>query len=110
MFDKPKYVRDYNKIWYRQHKDRLIEQRRARRQERKTKAVKLFGGKCQRCGYNKCITALEFHHPKGSGKEKDMGHLWHCTWQKILKELDGCEMVCSNCHRELHTLDIGLIV
>jgi len=24
--------------------------------------VQYKGGKCERCGYNKCIRALEFHH------------------------------------------------
>ena len=28
----------------------------------KKKAVNKLGGKCSRCGYDKCVSALEFHH------------------------------------------------
>lgn len=33
-----------------------------RRRILKLKAVEYKGGKCEICGYNKCIDALEFHH------------------------------------------------
>jgi len=29
---------------------------------RKKKLVKLLGGKCEICGYTKCLSALVFHH------------------------------------------------
>jgi len=31
-------------------------------------AVAAKGGKCEKCGYNRCIDALEFHHLKNSDK------------------------------------------
>lgn len=30
--------------------------------KRKYEAVMMRGGKCERCGYNKNLAALEFHH------------------------------------------------
>ena len=59
-------------------------------------------GKCERCGYNKCIRALEFHHLNPS--EKDFG-LSRCLTKnvKLLKaEADKCILLCSNCHAEIH--------
>lgn len=43
------------------------------RRSMKIQAVKLLGGKCSICGYNKCIDALEFHHNDPSAKEFKLG-------------------------------------
>lgn len=32
------------------------------RRSMKLQAIKLLGGKCSLCGYDKCVDALEFHH------------------------------------------------
>lgn len=73
----------------------------------KEKAINLKGGKCSICGYSKCRNALEFHHV--NEKEYDMSKLLKKSWkmnkEKILKELDKCMLVCSNCHREIHLND-----
>ena len=39
------------------------------RQRRKEDLVYIMGGKCQICGYDKCISALEFHHCEPALKE-----------------------------------------
>ncbi len=39
------------------------------RKRTKLKLVEYKGGKCQECGYNKCVQALDFHHL--DPKEKD---------------------------------------
>ena len=43
------------------------------RNNMKKQAVKLLGGKCCICGYDKCIDALEFHHKDSSIKEFKLG-------------------------------------
>ena len=40
-----------------------------RRDKIKMIAVEYKGGKCEKCGYNKCIDALDFHHIDPSKKE-----------------------------------------
>lgn len=72
-----------------------------RRKERKEILVKAFGGKCQCCGYDKCITALEFHHINPSLKDISF-HTTNHSWKKIINECKKCIMVCANCHREIH--------
>ena len=73
-----------------------------RRKKIKEMAIEYKGGKCQRCGYDKYIGALEFHHI--DEKEKDFGISDGKTrsWESIKEELDKCILVCSNCHREIH--------
>ena len=43
------------------------------RRSMKLQAIKLLGGKCSICGYNKCIDALEFHHENPQEKEFKLG-------------------------------------
>lgn len=66
------------------------------------KMVEYKGGKCEICGYNKCIEALEFHHI--NPKEKDFSISGGTKSFNTLKpELDKCILVCANCHREIHS-------
>lgn len=75
-----------------------------RRNKLKVLAVEYKGGKCQKCGYNKCIAALEFHHLDPTQKEFSIGNKGYTrSWDKIQQELDKCILVCANCHREIHT-------
>lgn len=58
---------------------------------------------CSKCGYNKSIVALDFHHTNPS--EKDFC-ISSCRTLKlndtIKQELDKCVVLCANCHREEH--------
>ena len=83
-------------------KRKNYERVKHRRQAIKIKAVNYKGGKCELCGYKKCIWALDFHHK--NPKEKDFSIAQNSTfkWEKIKLELDKCIMICSNCHREKH--------
>lgn len=72
------------------------------RKRNKEKAVEYKGGKCSICDYNKCITALEFHHLDPSEKDFTVSNNINKAWSKIKEELDKCILVCANCHREIH--------
>ena len=68
----------------------------------KMKMVEYKGGKCEICGYNKCIEALEFHHI--NPKEKDFNISGGTkSFNSLKSELDKCILVCANCHREIHS-------
>jgi len=70
--------------------------------DKKNKAIEYKGGKCIRCGYNKCSTALEFHHLEPNKKDYSISRNINHSFDKIKKELDKCILVCANCHREIH--------
>lgn len=59
------------------------------------------GGECKICGYSKYIGALEFHHLDPS--KKDLSYQSSKCWsiERIRKEVSGCVLLCSNCHREI---------
>ena len=68
---------------------------------RKKDLVRLFGGKCLICGFDKFQEALEFHHV--NPQEKDFGLATGIkSLEKQLEEAKKCIMVCSNCHRGIH--------
>ena len=70
--------------------------------ETKKKAVEYKGGKCQRCGYNKNYAALDFHHLDPDEKDLNYKTARHWSWERLKVELDKCELVCRNCHAEIH--------
>lgn len=72
--------------------------------ERKKQFIENLGGKCQICGYNKNIAALEFHHIEPSTKkfQLDVRHLSNTNMQTLQEEIKKCILVCANCHREIH--------
>lgn len=67
----------------------------------KEKALKYKGNKCSQCGYDKCSSALEFHHENENEKEFSISHT-NAKWDLLKQELDKCILVCANCHREIH--------
>ena len=78
--------------------------------KRKCEYILSHGGKCEICGYNKNIAAIEFHHLNPLEKEFqiDARKFANCELNKLEKELNKCIIVCSNCHRELHNKDLTL--
>lgn len=74
----------------------------AYRQKVKLKCIEYKGGKCERCGYNKCVYALDFHHLNLKEKDFNISKKSYLSWDKIKAELDKCILVCANCHREIH--------
>lgn len=75
---------------------------RARTRKIKNAAVNYKGGKCENCGYDKYIGALEFHHLDPTKKDFNISHYASKNFEKIKNELDKCKLLCSNCHREVH--------
>ena len=71
--------------------------------QERVKQLKLhYGGKCIKCGYSKSLSALQFHHTDPSEKEFSLGNKRGISWEEQIKELNKCELVCANCHAEIH--------
>lgn len=72
---------------------------RKRRLSNKLKCIAYKGGECNRCKYKKCVAALEFHHPEN--KQFEISEGIGKSFESLKIELDKCELLCSNCHREV---------
>ena len=73
-----------------------------KRRKNKRILVEYKGGKCEKCGYDKCIDALEFHHIDPKTKDFGISNGNTISIDKLKKEVDKCILVCSNCHKEIH--------
>lgn len=68
---------------------------------------KLNGLYCQICGYDHCFAALDFHHTDSTSKELSIAKCLSWAFNeknkaKLMDQVKGCQILCSNCHRELH--------
>lgn len=93
-----------NKLWHEKNPEKVRECRRRYTKEirKYVNNYKLSRG-CSICGYNKCANALEFHHEEND-KEFNVGSMVGSGYslKMIKEEMDKCEVLCANCHRELH--------
>lgn len=63
--------------------------------------TKKYDGKCAKCGYSRCVSALEFHHIDPSKKDTIISSD-SITLAKAIEESKKCVLICSNCHKEFH--------
>jgi hypothetical protein len=77
---------------------------------RKKQLVEMGGGKCSRCGYKKNLSALTFHHLNSKEKnfKLDMRSLSNRKFPDVLNEYKKCNLLCHNCHSEIHNPDLNL--
>lgn len=94
----------YKTEYWRKNKERLSKYRKKYDRKRKREIVKLLGGKCEICGYNKCFGALEFHHVDPN--EKETTHILKSkkSIEKLIRlwKEGKIKLLCSNCHHEEH--------
>lgn len=78
----------------------------------KKKLVELFGGKCEICGYNKCLRSLEFHHIDPTTKTFTISKYAVVSLNRLFEEIKKCILVCGNCHGEIEDgliLDVSIL-
>ena len=112
------YQREYNKLFPEKVKEANKKYRVAHKIETRTKALVSYGRYrdnwrawfeahgmdiCAMCGYNRCFSAIDFHHVNPSEKETAIGKLLQgpITKRKIM-EIAKTTPLCKNCHAELH--------
>jgi hypothetical protein len=66
------------------------------------KCIAYKGGKCIYCGYNKCPRSLVFHHRDPTTKSFGISGNYGLGWPLLQAELDKCDLICANCHGEIH--------
>ena len=101
-------VRKEDRERYRKNREKIRLQADKRRKTFKQKCVDYLGSECNKCGYKKSLAALDFHHRNGDGKNI---HITRGTvnWKEIKAELDKCDLLCANCHRESHWITLDAV-
>jgi hypothetical protein len=98
------YNREYQRRWYRGNKalhiKRVAISGRKRRELLSQRVNELKNRPCADCGGRFPPCAMDFDHVLGkkiddvSGIRIDTGR-----WERVLAEIEKCELVCANCHR-----------
>lgn len=65
--------------------------------------------KCEICGYNKNSAALVFHHFTDI-KNFEISNSKTVSEQILSEEIKLCQVLCQNCHHEVHNTDLNMIV
>lgn len=73
-----------------------------RRREKKIQFLKEIGSECSLCGYSDCPAAIDFHHVDPLEKDFTLSDFVGKGEENIRRELEKCEVVCANCHGEIH--------
>lgn len=94
-------VQKYVKIKVRTRKITSSESVIEWRKRTKIKLVEYKGGKCEFCGYNKSINALQFHHIDSNEKDFTISGK-SLSFERLKNEVDKCLLLCANCHHEVH--------
>ena len=90
------YERDYyarNPDWRRNYMAKRYADRRALIDQ-----IKVDRG-CADCGYHEHACALDFDHREPSGKLFTIAEGSHWNLDRLLAEIEKCDVVCANCHR-----------
>ena len=60
---------------------------------------------CKKCGEHR-VWVLDFHHRNPDIKDGTIAHMIKSSSEiNLLKELEKCDVLCANCHREFHYLE-----
>lgn len=80
------------------------ERRRLKNVQFKRMAIDYKGGCCIVCGYQRCLSAMVFHHRNPAEKEFQVSGFQRRTVlsDEVKIELDKCDLLCKNCHSESH--------
>lgn len=78
-----------------------VNHSRRRRIRIKSELIAARGGRCEDCGYDRTVWALEFHHRVAATKEFSLGGFLGSI-ERARLEADKCFLVCANCHRIRH--------
>jgi hypothetical protein len=103
----------YNKKYREEHKEeqkKYREEHKEDHKKRQKERIRIFkkfcveykGSKCNCCGLKTDqLEVYDFHHLNRDEKEFSVGKMCHADKQMVIKELDKCILVCSNCHRTI---------
>ncbi len=99
-------MRTRGKAYYQVNHDRQLQlsitRNRIRRRNQREYVNSLKNHPCADCGKSFPPCVMDFDHRDGSQKYGNVGSLVsqaYFTKNKLLKEIQKCDLVCANCHR-----------
>jgi len=78
-------------------KKRRNKKTRIRKVQAVLRDIKMSRG-CIDCGYKANHFALHFDHREPPTKSFGLDAAWNYSWERIMAEVDKCDVRCANCH------------
>jgi hypothetical protein len=99
----PAKVKAAAEKWKKNHQEYLRLAARNRRLKTLEYARFRQGLKCLKCGEDH-PACIDFHHRDPATKEFNIsqGWRWGYPLERLKKEIEKCDILCSNCHRKHH--------
>lgn len=96
------YKKEYSRKYYKEHpiyaKTCSLSVGAIAKQRRKIIQVLKEASPCKDCGVRYPHYKMQYDHLRD--KTKAIAHLSHSSMERILLEIEKCELVCANCHCE----------
>lgn len=97
--------RKYDNAAYKNNKKRRkdIKENKRKRKLEKSQYIQYIkeNNKCKICGDSRWYV-LDFHHRDQKEKDFNISNMRFESMETVKMEIDKCDILCSNCHRELH--------
>lgn len=98
----PEQNKRYRKAYYARNKEQIKSEVKARKNKNKEWLREYKAGLvCSICGFDH-PAALQFHHRDPSTKDMDVSAAIGWSIDRLLKEIEKCDVLCANCHAILH--------
>ncbi len=75
---------------------------------KRDRLVMEMGGECSDCGYRDFTCALDVHHLDPSKKDVAWAGMRGWSWERLMKEVESCILLCKNCHAVRHWKQRGV--
>lgn len=104
----PRYYQNFSESERKSYNQKLYKYQKIQRNKRKILLINEGGGCCVRCGYDKNLGSLSFHHrnPKDKKFMLSVRELFARSIEELREEAAKCDVLCNNCHSELHYPDL----
>lgn len=85
---------------YEKHREKFREAQRLKRARMRAWYHRQKERPCADCGQQFPYYVMDFDHRDGSAKVANVNRLVQdAAWEKVRREIEKCDLVCSNCHR-----------
>jgi hypothetical protein len=95
-----KYQKKYQKLWWQRNRERHMRNTRKNKAKRREFIYTNFKSKpCMDCGGSFPPECMQFDHRPGTIKSFSVSsHGLSKSLDKLLAEIEKCDVVCANCH------------
>ena len=94
--ENPEHCKKLRKAQYEKHQEKLVNDQKRIRKERRQYLEEYLGGKCVRCG---ATEKLDFDHIIPADKSYTIGSNITCfSLEELILEVDKCQLLCRPCH------------